>query len=88
MVNQKHPAYKKSTSNKTILSWAYPDDLDQIYAFYCSRYENISWEEFMQLGYFEIRKKIESIPESEPLLRAILLLSLGIMVYDLSNEPE
>lgn len=45
--------------------------MDQIYAFYCSRYENITWEEFLNLGFFEVRKKVSSIPESEPLYKII-----------------
>ena len=70
MVKQRHPVFKKSKS-ETIFSWAYPEDLDQAYAFYCSRYENISWEEFMNLGFFEVRKKMGSIPESEPIYKII-----------------
>ena len=58
--------YKK-TSNKTIFCFAYQEDLDQAYAFYCSRYENISYREFLNLGFFEFKKKIGSIPKSEPL---------------------
>lgn len=71
MVKQRHPVFKKSKNNKTLFSWAYPDDVDQAYAFYCSRYENISWENFMQLGFFEVKKKMGSIPESEPLYKII-----------------
>ena len=70
MVRKKHPVFKKSSS-KTLFSWAYPEDLNQAYAFYCARYENISWEEFMQLGFFEVSKKMGSIPESEPLHKII-----------------
>ena len=70
MVKQRHPVFKKSSS-KTIFSWAYPEDVDQAYAFYCSRYENITWEEFMNLGFFEVKKKMGSIPETEPLYKII-----------------
>lgn len=63
--------FKKSKSNKTYFCWAYPEDLDDAYAFYCARYENISWEDFMKLGFFEVKKKIASIPESEPLYKKI-----------------
>lgn len=45
--------------------------MDQAYAFYCARYENITWEQFMNLGFFEVKKKIGSIPESEPLYKII-----------------
>ena len=54
-------------SNKAIFCFAYQEDLDQAYAFYCSRYENISYREFLNLGFFEFKKKIGSIPKSEPL---------------------
>lgn len=54
-------------SNKTIFCLAYQEDLDQAYAFYCARYENISYDNFLQLGYFEFKKKLGSIPKSEPL---------------------
>lgn len=54
-------------SNKTIFCFAYQEDLDQAYAFYCSRYQNISYREFLNLGFFEFKKKIGSIPKSEPL---------------------
>ena len=57
----------KRTINKKIFCFAYQDDLDQAYAFYCSRYENISWESFMNLGFFEFKKKLGSIPKDEPL---------------------
>ena len=45
--------------------------MDQAYSFYCARYENISYEEFMNLGFFEVKKKMASIPESEPLYKII-----------------
>ena len=48
-----------------------PYDIDQIYAFYCSRYKDISYSEFLNLGYEEFSKKISSIPESEPLFTII-----------------
>lgn len=45
--------------------------MDQAYSFYCARYENITYEEFMNLGFFEVKKKMASIPESEPLYKII-----------------
>ena len=42
-----------------------------MYAFYCSRYENISYEQFLNLGIEEFRIKLKSIPESEPLSKII-----------------
>lgn len=42
-----------------------------MYAFYCSRYENISYDQFLKLGIEEFRMKLKSIPESEPLNKII-----------------
>lgn len=70
--------YSKKTSNKTIFCFAYQEDLDQAYAFYCSRYENISYKEFMQLGLFEFKKKLGSIPKTEPLYDIIKSRTINI----------
>lgn len=79
MAKQKHPVHQqKLTQNNTIFSWAYPDDIDQAYAFYCARYENISWEQFLKLGFFEVKKKMGSIPESEPLFKIIKSRTINI----------
>lgn len=58
---------KSKNYNKTYFCFAYPYDLDQAYAFYCARYENISFEEFLKLGISDFTRKFSSIPESEPL---------------------
>ena len=58
---------KGKTKSKKIFCFAYPEDLDQAYAFYCARYENIKWEDFKKLGLFEFKKKLSSIPKNEPL---------------------
>lgn len=71
-------SYKKRGRNKTIFCFAYKEDLDQAYAFYCSRYENISYEEFLQLGLFEFKKKLNSIPKSEPLYDIIKSRTINI----------
>jgi hypothetical protein len=52
---------------ETIICFAYDKDLIQIYDFYCARYKNISYKEFLDLGINEIMMKLESIPETEPL---------------------
>jgi len=53
-------------SNKMTICYAYPEDLEQMYAFYCARYENISFENFMKLGYREFSMKLNSLPKTEP----------------------
>ena len=70
--------YSKKTSNKTIFCFAYQEDLDQAYAFYCSRYENISYKEFMQLGLFEFKKKLGSVPKTEHLYDIIKSRTINI----------
>ena len=45
--------------------------MGDIYAFYCSRYGNVKYEELMEMGYEEFKMKISSIPESEPLYKII-----------------
>lgn len=77
---------RQAFKNKTIFCWAYQEDLDQAYAFYCSRYENITYEEFMQLGFFELKKKIGSIPESEPLYK--IIKSRTIDIAKIKNKDE
>ena len=47
--------------------FAYYKDLDEAYAFYCARYKNISYDEFLELPLSEFNRKIASVPESEPL---------------------
>mgnify|MGYP003289605173 CR=1 FL=1 len=87
MVKLKHPVQQtKTKQNKTIFSWAYPDDIDQAYAFYCARYENISWEAFLNLGFFEVKKKMGSIPEDEPLFK--IIKSRTINVNKIKDKEE
>lgn len=77
-----------SKNRQTIFCWAYPDDLDDAYAFYCSRYENISYEKFLNLGFFEIKKKINSIPETEPLYKKIKSRTISIAKIKNTDEKK
>lgn len=81
MVIRKHPR-----NNKVILCLAYPNDLEQCYAFYCARYENISYKEFMRLSLKEFMMKISSVPESEPLYK--ILQSRTINLADIKDKNE
>lgn len=56
----------------------YPYDIENIYAFYCARYENINYNDFMQLGYEQFRMKLSSIPETEPLYNIIKARTINI----------
>lgn len=61
-----------------VICFAYPEDLEQMYAFYCARYENISYEKFLSLGYEEFSMKLNSIPETEPLYNIIKSRTINI----------
>lgn len=49
-----------------------------MYAFYCARYDNINFDDFMKLGYEQFSMKLSSIPESEPLHKIIKSRTINI----------
>ena len=57
--------------NETVMCYGYEKDLIQVYDFYCARYENITFSEFLNKGITEIQMKLMSIPEDEPLFTVI-----------------
>jgi hypothetical protein len=65
-------------NNKMVICFAYPEDLEQMYAFYCARYENISYEQFMKLGYKEFMMKLNSLPETEPFYKVVKSRSINL----------
>ena len=69
-----------------MFSFAYQEDLDQAYAFYCSRYENITYKEFMDLGFSDFKRKLGSIPESEHLYK--ILKSRSIDLSKIKDKDE
>ena len=71
---------------ETFLCFAYDKDLVQIYDFYCARYENITFKEFMDIGISELQMKIASIPESEPLFT--ILKSRVINLGKIKDKEE
>ena len=62
---------KKKSSSRTIICLAYPNDLDNIYAFFCARYKDISFEDFLNMRLTEFNRKLNSIPKDEPLFEII-----------------
>ena len=54
-----------------VICYGYPNDLEQMYAFYCARYENIKYSEFLKLGIEEFSMKLNSMPKDEPLYEII-----------------
>lgn len=61
-----------------VICFAYPEDLEQMYAFYCARYENITFEEFMRLGFNEFMMKLNSLPKTEPFYDIVKSRSINI----------
>lgn len=73
-------------NRKMTFCFAYPEDLNQAYAFYCARYRDISYNEFLHLGITEFMMKFSSMPESEPL--HTILKSRVINVNDIKSKEE
>ena len=63
-----------------------PYDNEKIYSFYCARYENISYKEYLKLGYEEFSMKISSVPETEPLFK--ILRSRAIDLSKIKDKEE
>lgn len=62
---------KHNSNNGMVICFGYESDLQQMYAFYCARYENIKYDEFLKLGINEFSMKLNSIPKDEPLYEII-----------------
>ena len=78
MERKKHPAQiikdeieKEKRSSGIQFCYAYYRDIEEAYAFYCARYENISYNEFLDIGLDEFQMKIASIPDTEPLYKTM-----------------
>lgn len=77
---------KKHPQNKIVICLAYPRDVENLYAFYCARYENITYNEFIHLSITDLMMKLSSIPESEPLYK--ILQSRTINIEDIKDKNE
>jgi len=55
-----------------------PYDNEQIYPFWCSRYGNITYNEYLKIGIEEFNMKVNSIPESEPLYKVLKSRSINL----------
>ena len=63
-----------------------PYDINDIYAFWCARYTNISYEDFMKIKKSEFNRKIGSIPKNEPLYE--IIQSRVINLGKIKNKEE
>lgn len=77
---------KDKQSNGIQFCFAYYRDLEDAYAFYCARYENIAYSEFLNLGLDEFKMKIASIPETEPLHK--IMQSRVINIGSIKDKEE
>lgn len=68
------------------ICYGYESDLEQMYAFYCARYENISYKEFLGLGIEQFNMKLNSIPKDEPLYE--IIKSRTIDLSKIKNKDE
>lgn len=76
----------QKVANDTIICFAYDKDLEQMYSFYCARYKDMRFEEFMKLGYEEFSMKLASIPETEPLYT--IIKSRTINIGEIKDKEE
>lgn len=60
--------------------------MNEAYAFYCARYENISFEKFLSLPLSEFNRKISSVPENEPLYK--IMKSRAINLNKIKDKEE
>lgn len=82
------PVTQKKKASKTYFCFAYPNDLENAYAFYCARYENISYKDFLKLGASEFMMKFNSIPENEPLHQIIKSRTIDISTIKDKEERK
>jgi hypothetical protein len=76
----------KNNRGELQFCYAYWKDLDEAYAFYCARYENISYDEFLKLPITDFNRKLASIPESEPLYT--IMKSRAIRLGAIKDKEE
>lgn len=77
---------KDKRSNGIQFCFAYYRDIEEAYSFYCARYDNISYNEFLNLGLEEFKMKLASIPETEPLYKT--MQSRVINVASIKDKEE
>ena len=76
----------KTKNSEMLVCYGYPSDLEQMYAFYCARYGNIKFEEFLKLGIEEFSMKLNSMPKDEPLYE--IIKSRTINLGKIKNKEE
>jgi hypothetical protein len=94
-IQKKHPAQKIKEEIENIkkssglqFCFAYYRDIEESYAFYCARYENITYKEFLDLGLEEFCIKLSSIPENEPLFKTMKSRTINVSSIKDKGERE
>lgn len=77
---------EKHSLSATQFCFAYYKDIEMAYSFWCSRYENISFKDFMNIGLNEFNIKIANIPEGEPLYK--VMQARGINTGTIKDKEE
>lgn len=62
--------------------------MDEAYSFYCARYRDISYEEFLKLPISEFNRKISSVPEGEPLHTIMKSRAINLSKIKDKNERK
>lgn len=73
--------------SKTYFCFGYPNDLNEAYAFYCARYGNMTYKEFLDMGITEFTRKF-TIPENEPLYKIIKSRTINLGTIKDKNEKK
>lgn len=81
---EKYCQTKQTKSSEMILCLPY--DLKKIYAFICRNYKDMTFNEFINMGYDEFNAKLNSIPESEPLY--LVFKSRAINLGKIKDKEE
>jgi hypothetical protein len=84
--NEYYEDNKVKKIHDTFICFAYEKDLVQIYGFYCARYKDMKYSEFLDLGINEVLMKIDSIPETEPLFN--IIKSRVINLKEIKDKEE
>ena len=81
---EKYCQKKHRQNNETIVCLPY--DLKNIYAFFCRNYGNITFNNFLKMGYDEFIIKLNSIPETEPI--HLIFKSRAININKIKDKEE
>lgn len=65
-----------------------PYDIQQIYAFFCRSYGDMSFDDLLTLGYENFSMKLNSIPKEEPLYEIIKSRAINLETIKDKDEKK